>query len=241
MSFTSSHLARVLLGATELAPYLSSARVTHNVEMLDSTTLNDTAKRSVAGLSGGELQVEGWSDISSHTATFTAISILDGILGTDTVVSYAPAGWTVGNPTTLAVARKQSTYEVGTAVGSLANFSLNVVGDGPVATGVSLHALTAETATGNGTSVDRAPVTSTALGAVAHIHCTAFSGITSIAVIVEDSANNSAWSTIGTFTTLTGTGQQRLSISGTVRRYVRCSWTIVGTGSATFQASVAPL
>lgn len=236
MSFSNAQLARVLLGENELSSKLTQARALSGNEMLDVTTLNDTAKRFIAGLGMGELSVEGWSDAAGFTDTFTALDA--GVAG---VVTYAPKGLSLGSPCILASGRK-TTFETGTEVGGVANFSLNVTGDGHVAQGVMLHDLAAETADDSESSYDRgAAQTSTALGGVAHLHVSAYDSLTSIDVIVEDSANDSTWATIATFTQVTATGSERVEITGTVRRYLRATWDVDGSGSATFAVSFAAL
>lgn len=238
MSFTSSHKAKLLLGASELTAKLTQATVSNDTEMLDVTTLADQSKRFIAGLNGHTLNVEGWADSEAVSIVYTAMNTAEAA-GVNSVATYGPAGLTVGAGVILA-AGKRNSFEQGTAVGGVANFSAGVTGDGQVGYGNSLHALTAETIDGSGTSYDRG-LTSTAGGAVAHLHVSAFSGLTNNIVTIEDSANDSAWSTIGTFATYTATTAERIVISGTIRRYVRCSWNVTGTGSTTFAVAIAPL
>ncbi len=83
-------------------------------------------------------------------------------------------------------------------------------------------------ADGNGTTVDDAAATID--GAVAHLHVTAVSASDTILVTIEDSANSSTWATIGTFTLALAATSQRITIAGTIRRYVRCVWDVTGTG-----------
>lgn len=238
MTATSSHLAKVLLNSSDLTAKLSNASATSTTEMLENTSLADQAKRFIAGLNGNSLSVSGFADADVVAAVVTAMDLVESF-GANSNLAYAPAGLSLGSPVMLQ-SGKRANFEMGTEVGGLANFSTSVTGDGPVGHGVSLHALTAETIDGSGSSYDRG-LTSTAGGAVAHLHVTAFSGLTNNIVIVEDSANNSDWSTIGTFSTYTSVTSQRLSISGTIRRYVRCSWNVTGSGTTTFTVALAPL
>jgi hypothetical protein len=99
--------------------------------------------------------------------------------------------------------------------------------------GVVIDPETAITVDTNGTAVDNGA--STANGGVAHLHVTAFSGLTSNSVIVEHSTDNAAWSTLGTFTLVTGTTSERLLITAgtTVNRYLRVRDDVTGTGSCT--------
>lgn len=238
MTATPSYKAKLLLGSADMTPKLTQVTSGSTTEMLESTVLSDTAKRYIAGLDGNTVSISGWNDADVISNVVTLMALAEA-LGLNSVLTYGPAGLTVGSPVMLH-AGKRASFEQGTEVGGIANFSVAVTGDGTVGHGVSLHALTAETIDGNGTSYDRG-VTSTAGGARAHLHVSAFSGLTNNIVIVEDSADNSSWSTIGTFATYTSTTAERITITGTVRRYVRCSWNVTGTGSTTFAVALAPL
>lgn len=235
---SSSHNARVLLSAYSWSPLIHSASVSNDTEILDVTTLADTAKRSAAGLSGATFTMEGFMDTT--VATQSAVVVVVESVGTSTPVTYGPAGFALGRPTFL-ISGWRSTFEEGSEVNGVNNFTWQVQGDGTVGyAGVSLHDLTAETADTNHSSYDRG-ITSSANGAVAHLHTTAFSGLTNNIVTIEDSANDSTWATIGTFTTVTGVSSERIFISGTVRRYLRCVTNVTGTGSVTYSCSIAPL
>jgi hypothetical protein len=67
-------------------------------------------------------------------------------------------------------------------------------------------------------------------GAVGYLFLTGVSAGDTIEVKVQDSPNNSAWADLITFT-LDGSviGAERLTVSGSVGRYVRVSYTITGT------------
>lgn len=93
------------------------------------------------------------------------------------------------------------------------------------------------TATGNTASVDQSAQSSN--GAVAYCHLTGVSAGDSITVKVQDSPNDSAWSDLITFT-LDGSaiGAERLTVSGTVERYVRANYTISGDGGESFDCAV---
>lgn len=85
--------------------------------------------------------------------------------------------------------------------------------------GVVLQAETSLSATTTNSSHDNAA--SSANGWHANIHVTATSS-GNFAFVIEHSSNDSAWSTLGTFTTTGGSvGSEQLSGTGTVNRYTR--------------------
>ena len=81
--------------------------------------------------------------------------------------------------------------------------------------------------------VDNAAATTA--GGVAYLGASvlALGSYTNVIITVEDSANNSSFATIGTFTAITAVpASQRLEISGTIRRYTRTLATFTGSGSS---------
>lgn len=229
MTFKPTFKTRILNGDFSLSAKLANMSLPTVVDMLDPTTFADQARRVQPGLDTSTLACDGFidADTATDSAAWTSAQPF----------TYGHEGIALGDPVTLVNALKSS-YELGSPVAGLSSFSLAGQTDGRTDFGRSLHDLTAETATGQGTGYDQT-VVSTTSGGIGHLHVTAFSGLTSVAVLIEDSANNSTWATIGTFTQVTATGSQRLEITGTVRRYVRASWTIVGTGSCTFAVAFA--
>ena len=228
MTFKPTFRTRILNGDFSLSAKLSDMSVPLTIDMLDPTTFSDDAKRALPGLETSTFTCSGFIDIdtAADNAAWTAAQPL----------TYGHEGIALGSPVTMINALKSS-YELGSPVAGISSFDLGGQTDGKTDLGYSLHDLTAETATGNGTGYDQTVVSTTA-GGVGHLHVTAFSGLTNIIVTVQDSANGSSgWATIGTFATATGVTSERLEIAGTVRRYVRASWTVTGTGSATFSAA----
>lgn len=229
MTFKPTFRTRILNGDFSLSAKLADISVPLTIDMLDPTTFADDAKRALPGLETSTFACEGFIDIdtAADNAAWTAAQPL----------TYGHEGIALGSPVTMINALK-SAYELGSPVAGISSFTLGGQTDGKTDLGYSLHDLTAETATADGTGYDQTVVSTTA-GGVGHLHVTAFSGLTNIIVTIQDSANNSAFATIGTFATATGVTSERLEISGTVRRYVRASWTVSGTGSATFSAAFA--
>lgn len=229
MSFQPSYKSRVLLGDFALSCKASSASLPHVIDMLDATTLCDTSKRFVSGLESSTVAVEGFidADTATDSAAWTEAQPF----------TFAPSGLALGSPVLLANTLRSS-YELGSPIAGLASFTLAGSTDGRTDYGVSLHDLTAETVDASGSAHDGAAATSG--GGVASLHVTAFSGLTDAVIIVEDSATGSSgWATIATFATVTGVTAERVEMSGAVRRYLRYSVDVTGTGTVTFQVSFA--
>lgn len=229
MAFNPGYKTRILLGDFSMSPKLASFSAPVTVEMLDDTTFGDDGVRSfIPGFMGSTATMSGYIDAD----TLTDVDAWSG----NNPLTYAPFGLAHGSQVTLADAVK-ATLTVSSPVNGVSAFDLSCATDGFTDFGVSLHDLEAETADENGTSHDNSVATSN--GGVAQLHVTAYSGLTSAVVTIEDSADDAAWATIATFATATGVTAERVDVTGTVRRYVRYVLDVTGTGSVTFQCSFA--
>jgi hypothetical protein len=231
MAFVSAQSTRLLVGDFNLAAYTTQAGSTFTQEVHDTTTLVDTAKQFILGQETSTFTVAGLYDAAQHTdeASFKASS-------TPTPISYAPRGFALGREVWL-VNSLLTEFATESSVSSAVAFQLNCQTDGGTDIGVSLVDHAAITSDTNGTGVDGSA--SSANGGVAHLHVTAFSGFSSAVVTVADSANNSTFATIGTFTTVSGVTAERISIAGTIRQYTRYVVDVTGSGSITMQVGLA--
>lgn len=230
MAFVASTKSRLLLGDFHLAAYTTDITLSAVTEMLESTVLTDTAKQFIPGQDTSTLTLSGHHDVDefSDLASFKS--------ATTTPLTYAPSGLAVGSEVAL-VNVIDTNFETSAPVAGTVDWSLGAQTTGRTDFGFSLANLAAVTADTNGSSHDGSA--SSAVGAVAHLHVTAFSGFSGVVVTIQDSADNAAWATIGTFTTVAGVTGERIEIAGTVRRYVRAVFDVTGTGSVTAQVSYA--
>jgi hypothetical protein len=238
MPFISSNQTRVIYGTNPLAAILRTVSPSVNFDMLETTTLADTAKTFQPGLEDIALNLDGLFD--STTGAGTAFdNIIAAITGGSTVAtSVAPNGFAVTNPVWL-MGTKTISYEVSSAVADLVSFSMAFGSGSAPGLGVSLADLAAIIATGTGTSVDNGASTSN--GGIANLHITDVSGtLPTLAVIIEHSTNNSTWTTLASFTSATAAVSEQITFTGTVNRYVRAQYTAGGTTpSFTCQVSLA--
>lgn len=238
MALVHGKAAAVLMGAYSLTPYLQNADTTVDIDIPDTTTFgNTTRQRDVVGLIDGKASMSGLWDGAAGACHELFISLVGN--ATASVLSIARNGWTVGNTVELLSVRQMS-YKVTSPVDGVCAVSVETVGDGGVAFGVSLHALAAETSDSNSSSVDNAAGTSN--GGIGHIHLTALSGSSTPTLNgkIQHSTDNSSWSDLITFTALTAVGSERKTVSGTVNRYTRSLWTMTGSSlSFTFQIGFA--
>lgn len=236
-TFTHGKSAKVFANGYDLSSYLNSYSVAGEADTAEVSTLGASAKSYIAGMKDATFSAEGFfagltaSDIDTRIAAQ---------LGTTTV-------WTVVfndavGASGYGVRAIDTSYEVGAEIGGAVAVTVegqSTVGQEAVRV---LHALGAETATGNSASVDNA--VSTSNGAAAYLHVTAASGTTpSLTVKVQHSADNSTWVDLTTLNAVTSSNSyQRKTVTGTVNRYLRAYFTITGTTpSFTFHLSAARL
>jgi len=240
MAFINSNQTTMLYGTNALAAYLRTVSPSASVEMLDVTTLADTAKAFTPGLEDFTLSIDGLFDTATSAGSIWA-NITNAINnGSIVATSVAPTGFAVGNSVWVLPARTIN-YEVSSAVADVVGFSMSFGAGSPANVGVSLTDLTTFTSSGNGATVDNSSATSN--GAIAVLHCTASSGTTPASVFtIQHSTNGSTWTTLQAFTSITGTTSEVITITGTVNRYARVIHTVSGTTpSFTCQISLARL
>ena len=207
-----------------------TATITQNTPDVTPFRTNDTvlvagpqsATLSITGMleaGAGSAESELWDALDTPVQRVATVAFGDGI-GRSAVLF---------NPHTLGLQNRATTTDAVRITG-------NMAGDSVVAGGPVLHELEEETGTGNYTSVDSSA--SSAFGYVAHVHVTAFTG-TNCVIRIQDSVNDSTWTDLATFTTVTGVGAERVTGSGTVDRYLRAQIVSGTFTSITFAVAIA--
>ena len=236
MPFASAQVSRLYVGLLQFSGYTRSYNLSYQSEMLDVTVLTSTAKEFIPGMEMATFNVDMLLD-NAATAS-SQFGILYTAKSTPQVVTLVPSG-TARGAETWQVQSNELNFNTSAAVADVVGVTAAFQSDGLVDPGVVLDPETAITIDTNGTSVDNTAATSN--GGVGHLHVTAYSGLTSNSIIIEHSTNNSTWTTLATFTLVTGTGSERLVIAPgtTVNRYLRIRDDVTGTGSCTRFVSFA--
>jgi hypothetical protein len=185
------------------------------------------------GLLNGAVTLRGYLDTDAgvYSEAIAASGVDDGVLTT-----ILPAGLTLGYSALIAV-QDLSSFEIPAQVTDPVQMTVTGQPNDGVDMGVCLHVLSAETADGDGASVDNAA--SSAGGVVASLHVTAFSGFSGAVIKVQHSTDDAVWADLVTFTTVAATTSERIKVTGTVNQYLRATWDVTGTGSVTFAVAGA--
>jgi hypothetical protein len=230
MAAVASYKSRLYVGTQRFSAFASGFNIESMSDMLDVSSLEDQAKVFIPGQFGGTGSIDMMLDTAY--ATQSQFTTLNTWIGTPQVETLGPSGAAITNEVWMVTAN-QSNVSMASAVADKVTAQTSITHDGAIDRGVIIAAETAITIDTNGTSVDNGA--STANGGVAHLHVTAYSGLTSNSVIVEHSTNDSIWTTLGTFASVTGVTSERLVIAPgtTVNRYLRIRDDVTGAGSCT--------
>ena len=230
MAFAAGKGARVILGAFDLSAYLKNASLAATKDTLDTTVFTDGSRNYIEGQKAGTATLSGLFDGADDTqdeqvhGAFASSNVTNVCIGL--------GGLVVGTPVYCGRVW-DAQYEQGASFDGLVTFGASLQVDGGWERAVSLHALAARTSTYTETSVDNGAGTSA--GGAAYIFVTAQSGAAGT-VLVEHSVDNMTWTTLATFSGLSGTSSTRTAVSGTVNRYVRARLSVAST-SITFQVA----
>lgn len=230
MAFLPSYLSRYWVGSQRWSVYARSFSATKSRKMFDITSLESTAEEFVPGHQAGAASMSLMLDGSA--AATSQFVLQNTWLDTPQPITFSFDPSTLGNDAVLMLGN-QSDAQFNSQLNDVQLFDVTVQPDGQVNRGqiVGLES-TSITTTTNGTSVNSGAAS--ANGGVAHLHVTAFSGLTSDTVTIEHSTTGSSgWTTLATFTAATGVTSQRVVVAAgtTVNQYLRVVDTVVGTGS----------
>jgi hypothetical protein len=227
MAFSHGSKAAIYANGYVLSPWVQSVSSSGLADQADSSTLGNTSKTYIPGLTDATLTTEGLFD-------GVALAIddqLKNILGSATKsnLSYFPASETFGLPA-YGMSADMASWDSAAATDAIVSLNTEFQSSVGLERCLCYKVLGQVSGNGNGTSIDYG-ATSTLFGGVAYLQATQSSGAT-LTVKIQDSADNSAWADILTFAGVTALGSQRVAITGTVRRYTRALWTIsAGTGT----------
>lgn len=218
MAFVAGRRAKVLIGEYDLSAFLNNVSAVRNADLADVSVFGDQDREFLKTMQGASATLSGFIDTVAGASEPVLSSFLTGT-STRAVSIFWDAD-AIGSPG-ICGAGWEGSYEDSAPVDGVQAIAANLAFTGRVDRAVSLHALGVETATGAYTSVDGGASSSN--GAVANLHVTAAGASGTGTVLVQDSADNMSFLTIGTFSNFTAATSQTLEISGTIRRYVRAN------------------
>lgn len=194
----------------------------------------DAARDYQAALGGGTISVNGFWEEGVGNSDAQVNTLLDGTYHPFTA---APAGGgVIGNRAFLLNVQVTDT-PISATPDAMVELGTGRQGSGAAAGGIVLKDHAAETSAGNFTGVDAGALTS--LGAVGHLHVTAFDG-TDATIKITDSVDEGVYADLISFTQATDVTSERVAATGTVNRWTRVELTGTFT-SITFTVGFARL
>jgi len=225
-------LTRIYMSGYDLTGYYRKASSELMREAAESTVFNVTDKTYIPGRRDATASLEG---LVADSVDGLTLSFMEDLETDPTLLNVCPQGDVLGN-VAYGLRGRLTTLDLETPaddIFAITNELQSQVGRDRL---LVQHTLSTEVASGQSASIDNT-VVSTLNGGVGYLQVPDITGITNLSVLIEDSADNSAFATILTFPGVTADrGRLRVEITGTVRRYTRCRWVFTGAGSANFWA-----
>jgi len=231
-TFTHGRATRLYAGSVDLTSYHHSAGASASADTAETSVFGDSDKSYVVGLSDATLSGEGYFDQDAAGAG----TILNTSLGgtAKTPWSFYPRGDAIGERGH-GVNADTTSFEPGADLGEVVGFSFEAQSSTGLERLVSHAAFGTRSTAGTLTSVDHGG--SSVYGGAGYLHVTSLTG--SMAIRIEHSADDSTYTTLVNFGTVTGPVGTRLAFSGTCNRYTRLVHTPATTGTAAFVAGLA--
>lgn len=228
MAMSHGSQARIYVSAYDLSGFLRSVSSDLSRDTAETTTFGVQDKTYVLGLREGTVSLEGYyvADADTYEPVWSA-----AFSAPQTLITVCPQGDGFGLPA-YAVVGPATAFKPETSVDDVAQLSAECQANQGRERLLIHHALAARTASGQSSALDGGAASPG--GGVGVLQVTDLSGVT-LSATIQDSADGTAWATILTFASVAAARVwQRVPITGTVRRYTRTTWTLTGTGSATF-------
>jgi hypothetical protein len=229
MAFGHGSRARLYVHTLDMSDYVESGGVNYDVDMVDYKPWGSTFVTRVPGHRRAALPLTGgaYDPAADKNAVATWAQMAEATAGRP--YAFLPQGDAVGRLAHCGVIKPDSP-QITAAGDDIVRLPVGYLAVGQADLCRVLRALAAG-GTSPSASVDNGAASSN--GGAAYLLCTAMSGDTpELTVTVEDSANDLDWDTLATVTALTDVGSEVKVVTGTVRQYLRVSWTLTGTGPA---------
>jgi hypothetical protein len=226
MSFYHGKSTKVMLGAVDLSPYLTSMDLAADADVADTTAFAAAWKSGLTGAAGAKVDFGGLYDPGEASLPTLFLTLLPGVL------TYCPVGGAAIGDRARLVSAIEAAYAESSPVGGAVAVKGSFTADGTVGFGDVLHPLAEDTNTTTG--ADRDDAASSSTGWTAHLHVTAVDAGSWVVKLQDAATNDWADVTDGAFTAATTATSQRLqsaAITTDLRQHVRYVATRTG-GSA---------
>jgi hypothetical protein len=225
MAFVHGKNGRMAVAGNALAAYFSSQSISASIDTAETTVFTSPAKEFIPGLYAGSVSLDGFFE-----ATANNLLVSDVLLAVPgSAVTIAPAGFAVGSPT-IDCLGLATTYSTTSDVADAVKASIEFQTSGVIDYGYALADMdVAKSVTADGATFDGGA--SSANGGLAVLQVSSVTG-GSVTAKVQHSSDGTTWTDLASFTAASGTTSQRVTVAGTVNRYLRASWTQTATSAS---------
>lgn len=222
---------RVFVDGYDISAYLKSFNLDYSCDLAEIPGFSYNSKKYIVGLQDAQASGDGVWDGGT-----TAIdAILDGVKSSESIWSYYPGGYANGEPG-YGFKALRTAYGVQVSKDEAVNFSVAAQCSEYQERIKSIGGLTTLSVTGNSAVLDLGASGAGSNGATIYFHAIARSG--TILLQVDHSTNNSVWSKLTDLVNVSAIGAQRVTVAGTVNRYIRIATTLDGGESITFLGGI---
>jgi hypothetical protein len=236
MALAGDHV-KVLVAGYDLTGDHNKIVIDDKRKLLAANVFGDAVEKYVPGQRQPKLQHSGYFNPDSARSH----PVLNGVAvdGVVSVLMGQNADPVVGDPVYNLLTQQemyQTNAQFGEVIPFSANFSPRIGMD--AGWGVALAVPVSFTNTITGSSVDNGAASSN--GGAAFLHILQAAASDTYAIVVESSPDNSAWSTLATFTlNASALGSERLSLPTSIPRYLRFKATRTGSAGDTVRLAIA--
>ena len=224
-------------GYNMLSNKITAMREKAPSQLTDTTGIGDTFYETApTGLTSVEVTQEGafFDTTANYSHAALSGSVPSSPQATARVLCVGFAGQTVGYPMVGFQGTYSQDYEVVAEMGNLQKANVTYAMTGQRDAGVILQPLAAQTDSWDTTSTPVDNSASTSDGGVGYIQCTAASGFSGFVGKIRHSSDDVTYSDLLSFTDdVSAPFAERVTVSGTVNRYLSFTGIITGTGSIT--------
>ena len=224
-------------GYNMLSNKITGLREKASSQLVETTGIGDTfEEQAPTGLTTVEVVQEGafFDTTANYSHAAFSGSVPTSPQATTRIMCSGFAGQTTGYPMVGYQGNYTQDYEVVATLGDLQRANVTYAMSGQRDAGVILQPLAAQTDSWDTTSTPVDNSASTSDGGVGYIQCTAASGFSGFVGKGRHSADDVTYSDLVSFTDdVSAPFAERVTVSGTVNRYLSFTGIITGTGSIT--------
>lgn len=225
--------AFILVDGYDLTGFSTEFTDTKEAQLEETHTLGDAwVENAYVGVKSANIQQSAFYD---DAALATSAALVSSV-GSTRVLSYGLEGNTIGKKMLCYQGALQTNVSRVVTRGELHKVNVQYQGSGQVSETVILHDLSAETADGDTEAESYDGAAQSASGGVAFLQVTALDldGYDDVTITVVDDADNvGPFGSLVAFTNVsTAPTAERVTVAGTVERYLAVSWAFNGTGTS---------